>query len=66
MTLFRNSRFTTRNYECQNLVWCRAESVAQIKQVMPQSKWHAVPDKDMPASAQQLWKQGPLTFFGWL
>jgi long-subunit acyl-CoA synthetase (AMP-forming) len=66
MKLFRNSRFTSRNYECTNIVWCRADSLEQIKQIMPQSQWSEVEEGNIAPTAQQLWKQGPVTFFGWL
>lgn len=66
MKLFRNARFTTRNYECSNVVWCRADSAEQIQQAMPGSLWREVPEADLAASAQALWMLGPLAFFGWM
>lgn len=55
---FKNTNYTTRNYEVTNVVACQAPSA-------PGPQWVEC-DPSTLDKLQQLWKQGDATYFGYL
>ena len=58
MKTFRNTLFTKRNYECTNIVACKAEKA-------PGDNWVEC-DESFLANLTQLWIQGGVAFFGYM
>lgn len=58
MKTFRNKNFTERDYECTNLVACRAETA-------PAGNWEECEDSVL-FGLTQLYIQAGVRYFGWL
>lgn len=58
MNIYRNTKFTKRNYECTNIVACVAESA-------PASNYEACSD-DLLRGLTRLHTQNGATFYGYL
>ena len=65
MKTFRNANFVKRNYECTNVVCCRAGSIEEAKTAIPNANWIECSDKEIERMTQ-LWKVGGATLFGWM
>ena len=60
MKLFKNKHFTKRDYEATNVVYCFAETA-------PNDNWiECVNDELTGTSAQRLYIQGNVEYWGWL
>ena len=66
MKTFRNANFTTRNYECTNVVCCQADNIEQAQAASPNAKWVECSENEIKESMSQLWIQGGVRFFGWM
>lgn len=58
MKTFKNKNFVKRNYDCTNVVFCKAESA-------PDSNWIEC-DEDEIGDCDQLWIKGDVRYFGYL
>jgi hypothetical protein len=56
--IFKNKNFTSRNYECTNVVFCIADAA-------PDANWIATNDA-IPESMSQLWITNGVRYFGWM
>jgi len=67
MKTFRNANFTSRNYECTNVVCCQTDNLAQAQAMMPGANWiECSEDEIIKGRMTQLWRQGDVCFFGWM
>jgi len=60
MKTFKNTKFIQRDYETTNVVFCQAETA-------PDANWVECSELEIyRRNCQQLYKAGPITFFGYL
>ncbi len=60
MKTFKNTKFTTRDYECTQVVFCQAETA-------PNDFWVECSELEIyRKNCTQLYKAGDQTFFGYL
>lgn len=57
MKSFKNKNFTKRNYECTNVVFCKAESA-------PNENWIECDESEI--NCEQLWIENNVRYFGYL
>ena len=65
MKIFKNAKYTKRNYESSNIVACVAPSLEAVKRVFPAMEWYDG-DEDILAPLTQLYCQGDVRVFGYL
>ena len=58
MTTYRNTKFTTRNYDCTNVVACVASAA-------PASHWQPA-DESILSGLTQLYRENGVTYYGYL
>jgi len=58
MQTFKNIYYTSRNYDCTNIVACVAE-------VAPNDNWQPT-DETVLAGLEHLWTEGGVRFYGYL
>jgi hypothetical protein len=67
MKTFRNANFTTRNYECTNIVCCQSATIEEARAVSPNANWIECAETEIASrKMSQLWIQGGVRLFGWL
>lgn len=60
MKTFKNINFTKRNYECTNVVFCKAENA-------PDANWEECEEIEIElAKCDQLYKQDDVRYFGYM
>ena len=58
MTTYRNTKFTTRDYECTNIVAC-------VSAAAPAAFWEAA-DESILSGLTKLYTQAGVTYYGYL
>jgi hypothetical protein len=67
MKTFRNANFTSRNYECINVVCCQAVSIEDAKLAIPTANWVECNESEISSRRMDhLWSQGGVKLFGWM
>ncbi len=63
---FKNANFTGRVFEMTNVVACEAPSVEVARAVNPHANWIPAPEFKITCPMTALWRQGGVTFFGFV
>lgn len=65
MPTYRNNKFTKRNYDCTNIVFCQVNDTDLIPK--PKENWTECDKTEIKdRNCQQLWIQGDVKYFGYL
>ena len=65
MPVYRNAKFTGRDYECTNIVAAEAPDLQTLRAASPHGDWRPA-RRDMLERLTALWRQGDVRFYGYL